>query len=133
MNSRVALEQYQTVNRESEIDNADSHRLVQLLLAGALTRIAEAKGQFQRGETAAFGESLGKSIGIITGLQTALDLEKGGSIAENLDGLYDYMIRTLLKVHSEKSTEPLSEVAALLTEIKSAWDAIDSNMLAEFA
>ncbi len=124
MNSRVALQQYKKVNRESEVAHANSHRLVQLLLAGALTRIAEAKGQYQRGEHAAFGESLGKTIGIITGLQSSLDLEKGGDIAGNLDGLYDYMIRTLLKVHAEKSTEPLSEVAGLLAEIKSAWDAI---------
>ncbi|MFK7733666.1 MAG: flagellar export chaperone FliS [Pseudomonadales bacterium] len=131
MNSRAALQQYKAVNRESEVEGADSHRLVQLLLAGALTRIAEAKGQYQRGDSAGFGESLGKTIGIITGLQSALDLEKGGEIAENLDGLYDYMIRTLLKVHSEKSTQPLTEVASLLTEIKSAWDTIDYELLAD--
>ncbi len=131
MNSRVALQQYNAVNRESEVEGADSHRLVQLLLAGALTRIAEAKGQYQRGDHSGFGESLGKTIGIITGLQSALDLEKGGEIAENLDGLYDYMIRTLLKVHSEKSTQPLTEVASLLTEIKSAWDTIDYELLAD--
>lgn len=131
MNTRAALQQYNDVNRESEVEGADSHRLVQLLLAGALTRIAEAKGQYQRGDSAGFGESLGKTIGIITGLQSALDLEKGGEIAENLDGLYDYMIRTLLKVHSEKSTQPLAEVASLLTEIKSAWDTIDYELLAD--
>lgn len=133
MNNRVALQQYQNVNLESDIEGANSHRLVQLLLAGALSRIAAAKGQYARGETAAFGESLGKSIGIITGLQAALDMEKGGDIARNLDSLYDYMVRTLLKVHSQKSVEPLSEVAALLTEIKSAWDAIDYENLADLA
>lgn len=133
MNNRVALQQYQRVNLESDIEGANSHRLVQLLLSGALSRIAAAKGQYVRGETAAFGESLGKSIGIISGLQAALDMEKGGEISQNLDSLYDYMIRTLLKVHSQKSTEPLSEVAALLTEIKSAWDAIDYELLTDLA
>jgi len=133
MNNRVALQQYQRVNLESDIEGANSHRLVQLLLSGALSRIAAAKGQYVRGETAAFGESLGKSIGIISGLQAALDMEKGGEISRNLDSLYDYMIRTLLKVHSQKSTEPLSEVAALLTEIKSAWDAIDYELLTDLA
>ncbi|MFK8019584.1 MAG: flagellar export chaperone FliS [Pseudomonadales bacterium] len=133
MNNRVALQQYQRVNLESDIEGANSHRLVQLLLSGALSRIATAKGQYVRGETAAFGESLGKSIGIISGLQAALDMEKGGEISQNLDSLYDYMIRTLLKVHTQKSTEPLSEVAALLTEIKSAWDAIDYDLLTDLA
>lgn len=120
----AALQQYQTVNRDADVLAADRHRLIQLLMDGALSRLAEARGHFARDNKAAFGESIGKVLAIITGLQASLNKEVGGEIAENLDSLYDYMGRTLMKVYVQKDEEPLKEVANLLAEIKEGWDAI---------
>ena len=121
---RNAMQQYQNINNQTDVAGADPHRLTQLLLEGALKRIAEAKGFLQRGQPAQLGEALGKALGIISGLQAALNREAGGEIANNLYDLYDYMARRLVKVHVDKNDEALVEVASLLTEIKTGWEGI---------
>jgi flagellar secretion chaperone FliS len=122
--NRSALSQYQKINAQTGIVDADPHRLIQLLLDGALDRIAQAKGALSSGDVAGMGEALGKAVGIISGLQGCLDRERGGEIAANLDRLYDYMSLRLLAVHTERRPAPLDEVGGLLTTIKSGWDGI---------
>lgn len=121
---RNAMQQYQNIHNQTDVAGADPHRLTQLLLEGALRRIAEAKGYLQRGQQAQLGEALGKALGIISGLQAALNREAGGDIAANLYDLYDYMARRLIKVHIDKNDDALVEVASLLTEIKTGWEGI---------
>jgi flagellar protein FliS len=124
MNAKSALSFYKQVNSQTGVVDADPHRLIQLLLDGALDRIAQAKGALIAGDSAAMGEALGKAIGILSGLQGSLDLERGGDIATNLNRLYDYMSIRLLDVHREKQPASLDEVVDLLGTIKSGWDAI---------
>lgn len=124
MNAKSALSFYKQVNSQTGVVDADPHRLIQLLLDGALDRIAQAKGALIAGDTPAMGEALGKAIGILSGLQGSLDLDRGGEIAANLNRLYDYMSIRLLDVHREKQPASLDEVVALLGSIKSGWDGI---------
>ena len=124
MNAKSALSFYKQVNSQTGVVDADPHRLIQLLLDGAHDRIAQAKGALIAGDTPAMGEALGKAIGILSGLQGSLDLERGGEIAANLNRLYDYMSIRLLDVHREKQPASLDEVVALLCSIKSGWDGI---------
>ncbi len=124
MNTNGALKAYKQVGVQSEVTLANPHRLVQMLLDGALDRIAVAKGHMARGEVAEKGSTISKTIAIVDGLRMSLDGESGGTIANNLDELYEYMGRRLLQANAEDNPALLDEVAALLGEIKSAWDAI---------
>jgi len=90
----------------------------------ALTRIAEAKGSIERGETARKGEQIGKALAIVEGLLMSLDGEKGGEIAENLTRLYDYMARNLVKANLQDDAAALDEVSSLIRELKDGWEAI---------
>ncbi len=129
MNPRGALEQYSAINVQTGVVDADPHRLIQMLLDGALERLALSKGHVEREEWPALGEKVSKVISIIGGLQASLNMEAGGEVAENLDNLYDYMVRRLLAVHSERNAKPLDEVSALLREIKAGWDGIRKEVL----
>lgn len=124
MYSKTALSQYQRISTQTGVVDADPHRLVQLLLDGAIDRIAQARGALAAGDAAATGEALGKAVGIISGLQGCLDKQQGGEIADNLDRLYDYMTLRLMDVHAEKDPAPLDEVSGLLATIRSGWEAI---------
>lgn len=119
-----AMQQYQSVGAQSAVTDADPHRLIQLLLQGALDRIAAAKGHMQRGEVGPKGESVGKAINIVGGLRGSLNREAGGEIAGNLESLYDYVELRLLEGNVKDDPAALDEAARLLGEIKSAWDAI---------
>lgn len=124
MNAYAAMQQYQTVNTQAQAAAADPHRLIQMLMEGGLTRLAQARGAMERGQTALKGELIGKAIGIVGGLRQGLDLEKGGDIALNLDSLYDYMARRLMEANIQNDVAILEEVSSLLREVKDGWDAI---------
>ncbi len=123
-NASKAMQQYAQVGTRTGIEDATPHRLVQMLMEGALDRIAAAKGHMSRGETARKGEYIGLAISIIDGLRAALDREAGGEIAQNLEGLYDYMCRRLLEANLNNDVGILDEVGRLMGAIKTAWDAI---------
>lgn len=124
MNAMAAMRQYQNVNTQAQAVDASPHRLIQMLFEGGLTRIAQARGAMERGQTAQKGELIGKAIGIVGGLREGLDLQQGGELAANLDSLYQYMVARLLEANVKNKAEPLDEVAGLLREVKTGWDAI---------
>jgi flagellar protein FliS len=126
-----ALSQYQSVSVSSGIEDATPHRLIQMLMEGALDKIATAKGHLLHGEMAEKGRHISWAISIISGLQSSLDMEQGGEISANLDDLYDYMVRRLGEAGVRNDPAILDEVISLLVEVKSAWDVIPSRLTAE--
>ena len=115
---------YSQVDNYTGVTEASPHRLVQMLLDGVLGKIAAVKGLMLRSDISKKGEVIGQAISIIGGLRSSLDMEAGGEIAVNLDNLYEYMERQLIKANLENNTVLLDEVVVLLREIKVAWDSI---------
>jgi flagellar secretion chaperone FliS len=121
------LAAYSSAQAHGGVAAADPHRLVLMLMDGALERITTARGCLTRGETAEKARLINRSVSIIGELRSSLDLKAGGQIAANLGELYDYMCRRLLKATAENRVEMLDEVAKLLTEIRTAWVAIPNE------
>jgi len=124
MNASVAMKQYQSVGVHSGVMDASPHRLIQMLMEGVLQRIAQAKGNVKRKEIADKAVNITKSINIVAGLRSSLDVEKGGEIAANLDSLYDYMLHRLMLANARSDEEILDEVSTLMISIKLSWDSI---------
>ncbi|MBH4350235.1 flagellar export chaperone FliS [Pseudomonas aeruginosa] len=124
MYAMKAMKQYQQVSIEAQVSDANPHRLIQLLMQGGLERLAQARGAMEREQIPEKGILIGKAIGIIGGLREALDSERGGELAGNLDRLCEYMIARLVEANTSNDTSLLDEVSALLLEVKSGWDGI---------
>jgi len=122
--SLSGLQHYRKVGVFGNLAEASPHQVVQVMLDSILSRIAEATGHLERGEVAAKGEKISKALGIIEALMLGLDKDRGGDLALNLERLYDYASRTLLRAHLENRSELLKEVSSLLREIKLGWDGI---------
>ena len=125
MNGATALKQYQQVGVHGAIMDATPHRLIQMLLDGALTRILSAKGHMKQNNIAKKGEQIGNAISIIESLKASLDFKKGGEISKNLDALYEYIGHILLKANIENNADLLDEAGKLLSQVKMGWDAIE--------
>ena len=124
MNAMTAMRQYQSVNTQAQAISADPHRLIQMLMEGGLTRLAQARGAMERNQTALKGELVSKAIAIVGGLRQGLNVEQGGELAVNLDNLYAYMTTRLMEANLKNDPAILEEVSDLLREVKTGWDAI---------
>lgn len=125
------LQAYQRVNTQTSITDADPHRLIQLLYNGALERINMAKARMQARDYEGKGKLITKTIEIVGGLRSFLDFEQGGDLAARLEGLYDYMERTLFEANARNDVAKLDEVADLLRSIKGGWDGIREEAVAQ--
>lgn len=121
------LAAYQSVAAHGGVAAADPHRLIVMLMDGALERIAQARGCMQHGAGGDKNGLLSAATAIVDELRGSLDLKAGGSIAANLDDLYDYICRQLLKANLGNHPAILDEVTQLLTEIRSAWIALPAD------
>lgn len=95
-----------------------------MLMGGAIENISYAKGAIQRDDLENKSVYISKALAIIESLRASLEMDVGGSVAENLNDLYLYMTERLADASISKDVSVLDEVSGLLKEIKSAWDAI---------
>lgn len=113
---------YAQVSVESEVMGASPHQLIQMLFDGVQLSLKKANRAIERGDRASKNEALTKAIELIgSGLRASLDLERGDDLAEDLDSLYDYMIRTLMRANLHNDPELVDEVDSLISGISSAW------------
>jgi flagellar protein FliS len=117
----TAINQYKTVDLRSAVASASPHQLIAMLYDGALSALANAKGCIARKDIEGRANSLKKANGIVLGLRDFLDLEKGGEIAENLNRLYEYIIRGILEANRDQSEKKTQELIDLLLELKQGW------------
>jgi len=116
-----ALKQYQSVDLRATVETASPHKLISMLLDGALGALAKAKGSIERNAIEERTKHLNKATEIVVGLKGSLDLEQGGEVAANLDGLYDYMLRSIMSANSKNDADKVQEVMNLMLEIKQGW------------
>jgi len=116
--------EYSQIGLQTEVLEADPHKLIQLLLEGALTRLAAAKIFIEQKNIEKKNEKLGQVVEILCSLQESLDHERGGDISVNLERLYDYMTRRLFDANRLNDTDIINEVMGLLLEIKAGWEGI---------
>lgn len=125
----AALQQYGQVTAHGGVQDADPHRLIQLLFRAALDRIAAARGAAANGDATRRGEQISRALRVIGGLRDSLDPD-AGDVAANLDALYEYIGRRLVEANIRGDVEGLDEVTRLLMPIADAWDQARPDMLA---
>ncbi|GGM97541.1 flagellar export chaperone FliS [Shewanella xiamenensis] len=124
---RGSLQSYRKVSLDSEIGVASPHRIIQLMFAGALQRLAQSRYAIEQNDLASKGIYISKAVGIITGLNSSLNMEAGGQIAKNLSDLYDFMLRKITEANLNNDVKAIDDVCDILRTIKEGWDAIPAD------
>ncbi|MFZ5959103.1 flagellar export chaperone FliS [Pseudomonas sp. QL9] len=112
---------YRSVDLEARAAAASPYELVLVLFDGLLDELARARGHIEARRFQQKGRSLEKCMNILNGLSSALDLDAGGQVVQDLARLYDYCIYKLSEVSVSLSLEGLDEVVGLLGTLREGW------------
>jgi flagellar protein FliS len=119
--NKSSLAAYRSVAAHSGVAAADPHRLIVMLMDGALERIGSARGAMDHGQRDASNHLIHSAVEIVQELRASLNMEAGGQISANLADLYDYASSQLVRANIANKPEMLDEVGTLLRQIRSAW------------
>jgi flagellar protein FliS len=116
---------YHQVHVETSAAAADPHKLIDMLLEGALDAIAKAAGAMDRKDIATKSNHISRAIRIIEeGLRSSLDKTSGGKVAQDLDVLYQYLVKRLTLANLRNDLTALAECTKLLQPVREAWQSI---------
>ena len=121
-----ALESYGAVQVITGVATASNVELIQMLFDGFLDTLMLARGHIQNQAIEEKSKALAKAGRIVVGLQGALDFEKGGELAQNLNELYGYVLRRLFVINAHNDMVVLDEVHGLIKEVSQAWQSLPS-------
>ena len=115
---------YQQTATNAKAATADPYQLVLMLVDGLLDELARIEGHIEAKQYERKGKSMAKALQILGGLDSALDMENGGELADNLRRLYDYCGQQLFEVSVHNDITKLKGVVHILTELKGGWQAM---------
>lgn len=120
----AARARYASIDVTSRIEGASPHRLVSILFDELLKALDAMSAAQARGDLAQRGSRQSRALAILSGLETSLDFEQGGEIANGLAAIYRQARRLVIVAAQENSPAPLLQAQDMLKEIASAWDGI---------
>jgi len=120
------IQAYRKDSIKSDLASADPHRVIQLLMQGALEKLALGKGGIERSDLEGKAAALTRASEIINALRDALDRDVNPELVDNLESLYEYMIVRITEASIARDTSILDQVMGLLLQIKGAWDQISN-------
>jgi flagellar protein FliS len=121
-----AAQSYGSVQVVTGVATADNVQLIQMLFDGLIDSLASAKGHILNNAIEEKSKSISRAGRIVVGLQGALDFERGGELAQNLNELYAYVTRRLFHVNAYNDLAVLEEVQSLIKDISEAWKLLPS-------
>jgi len=124
--SARAASAYKRVGAQTSIEGASPHQVICLLFEALLRSLHTARGALARGDIEAKGEAIGKAVRILEeGLKSGLDMEAGGELAINLNGVYNYSILRLTTANLKNDASLIEEVTQLIVPVFDAWKSIN--------
>lgn len=107
--------------KQTAVKTANRGQILLMLYEAAMRNVKKAMECIDQGDLSGKGVAIGKTHDIVNELTNSLDFEIGGSLAGELERLYNFMVEQLVKANLENSREPLEATYKLLDTLYSAW------------
>lgn len=106
------------------IANTESNPLKQIVMLydGAIKFLNLTATDIENNDFAAKAEHSNRALDIINYLQSILDFQQGGSVAESLDSLYRSITVLVLRASAELDANLMRRAAELLAPVRDAWE-----------
>ncbi|MFZ7112559.1 MAG: flagellar export chaperone FliS [Desulfatiglandales bacterium] len=106
------------------VETAGKMDLVVLCYEKTIQFLDKARTYYQEEKFDQKQDMLNRALGIISELNAALDYDKGGKIAENLETIYNYVTRRLIQGDLQRDLTAFDESMRLMKDLKGAWVSI---------
>ena len=110
--------------QETAVLTQNKGRIIVMLYDGAIKFLKQAIHDLEANNYEAKGRDIAKAQDIILELNTVLDMDAGGEVAQNLRSLYNFMNKHLNQANTRSDPLMIREVIALLEELNQSWRAI---------
>ena len=106
---------------QTKVSTTDQGQLLLMLYDGALRYLQQARDKRLAKDFAGKGILISKVIDIVNELSASLNMEKGGSLATNLNNLYILCTARLLQANLKMNIESLDSVVQILSGLRGAY------------
>lgn len=109
---------------QTKVTTTDQGDIVVMLYDGAIKFLNQAVEHLAANDMAQKGLALSRALDVINELDSALNMEKGGSLSENLHSLYLFCSNHLVTANLKKDPERIGHVIKILSGLRSAYSEI---------
>lgn len=106
--------------KKVDVETASQGKLIVMLFNGAIKRAEEAKRQLEKGKWDSVHNNLVRAQDILAELRSALNLN-AGTVARDLDRVYEYCQHLLIRANIRKNVAPMEECITHLRGLRDTW------------
>ena len=130
MSVNKMMQAYTKSDHQSVAESNDPVAIVALLFDELIRAMQDFVAQSHKdtGKKEIQSRQFSRSLTIIYALQSSLNFEDGGDIANNLFRLYEYARQQLLQDWKNKATDGTEKAIAALDDIREAWHQISRQV-----
>ena len=127
MTTKKILSAYKNANRDAVVESEDPQALIMILLDELLRAMRSYANHVDKDKSnkARKNNQFTRSLTMLYGLQSCLNFDEGGEVAENLFRLYEYARVQLLNTSQTGQTDGTQVAISALAEIREAWSIMD--------
>ena len=127
MATKKILDAYKNANREAVVESDDPQALIMLLLDELLRAMRGYVSGVTKNDSKEMrkNDQFTRSLTMLYGLQSCLNFDEGGEIAENLFRLYEYARVQLLHTSQTGETDGTQVAISSISEIREAWSIME--------
>lgn len=119
-----ARSRYQSLDLVSRMEGASPHTLVSILYEELERALDIASHAISSGQSTTANSQIARAQSILVALESGLDFERGGDLAQTLGVVYRAMLRQLAK--SGHDVAKIAEVRSGIAEMAQSWRALAS-------
>ena len=117
----MAKHRFHNEYRQNEVATSSQGKLIVMMYEGALKFVNLAIEGIDNNDISKKGTYINKAHDIINELSFALDIEKGGEVAQKLESLYQFALHQLTRANIKSDRKALESIINILTPLMDAW------------
>ena len=127
MATKKILNAYKNANRDAVVESDDPQAMIMLLLDELLRAMRAYVSGVSHNDSKEMrkNDQFTRSLTMLYGLQSCLNFDEGGEIAENLFRLYEYARVQLLHASQTGEIDGTQVAISSISEIREAWSTME--------